>query len=457
MPRKKLGTAPIVRGAGPERKAIFFAAYDRAIREGKRSLEIYKEEKVLRVTAARWLSSRRDPAAAALRAQKKNLARRTGRPIGRPKSDRPGYVCSRCRQRPFETKEEHYATCRKFRCGRCGKLPSESKKEHYAKCKSFECARCRKRPRESKEQHYAKCKGSIYQCSYCGARPSEPKREHYAKCEGSKYKCSRCGARPSEPQAEHYAKCTGTGPGYRCHRCDKRPKVPSQEHRATCGARRYFCSHCLVEHSSACTTRSCPLCHKLFTETNLDEHLEHCLFRWCPQCNVPIHKDQYEVHLRVCSQTYCDNCRTQVPLDDVQEHKSECSARRGSDRIWGPEVAARLFAPNTCFPICSRTMSTMRAWVGEPLNTAIVDFEFWRVWTERIFPGSPVKPLQLAIANADGEWIIPVSTINYNVSIRWMHELGRTIISPYGIPLVYLVLCLQSARQDVLLISIKVP
>lgn len=63
------------------------------------------------------------------------------------------------------------------------------------------------------------------------------------------------------------------------------------------------------------------------------------------------------------------------------------------------------------------------------MNTVITDFEFFCVQSERLFPGYSQIPLQIAIANARGDWLIPTTTINYHVSIKSMLEEGRALNS----------------------------
>jgi hypothetical protein len=63
----------------------------------------------------------------------------------------------------------------------------------------------------------------------------------------------------------------------------------------------------------------------------------------------------------------------------------------------------------------------MKTWVEGPLNTVVADFEFvphiqWDQSSSKFY----CLPLQLAVANADGEWIIPATAINYSISKRAM-------------------------------------
>ncbi|KAL7784056.1 hypothetical protein V8C37DRAFT_413544 [Trichoderma ceciliae] len=52
----------------------------------------------------------------------------------------------------------------------------------------------------------------------------------------------------------------------------------------------------------------------------------------------------------------------------------------------------------------------MKLWADEPLNTAVIDFEY------TAGRKGHRKVLQMAIANAHGEWIVPSTNINYGTS-----------------------------------------
>ncbi|KAH8819303.1 hypothetical protein F5884DRAFT_848631 [Xylogone sp. PMI_703] len=52
----------------------------------------------------------------------------------------------------------------------------------------------------------------------------------------------------------------------------------------------------------------------------------------------------------------------------------------------------------------------MTAWMTNPKNTAIADFEFLT------FPGIGEYPCQVAIANGYGNWIVPPTTINHGIT-----------------------------------------
>jgi hypothetical protein len=70
----------------------------------------------------------------------------------------------------------------------------------------------------------------------------------------------------------------------------------------------------------------------------------------------------------------------------------------------------------------------MTAWALEPCNTAIADFEFsyFKSWDSTV-TDSMIVPMQMAIANGNGEWIVPVTSINYGMTKRAMLQKGNTL------------------------------
>lgn len=71
----------------------------------------------------------------------------------------------------------------------------------------------------------------------------------------------------------------------------------------------------------------------------------------------------------------------------------------------------------------------MEAWLKEPLNTVVADFEF--AWACRPREDSVVEleifPLQIAVANAHGDWVVPVTSINHDISKRALFAMGAKL------------------------------
>ena len=63
----------------------------------------------------------------------------------------------------------------------------------------------------------------------------------------------------------------------------------------------------------------------------------------------------------------------------------------------------------------------MEALLKYPSNTIVVDFEYM------VGPGFPLLPIQIAMANARGDWIVPATTINHGISKRELLERGNML------------------------------
>jgi len=67
----------------------------------------------------------------------------------------------------------------------------------------------------------------------------------------------------------------------------------------------------------------------------------------------------------------------------------------------------------------------MEAWLKYPSSIIVVDFEYM------VGPGFPLLPIQIAMANAHGDWIVPATTINHGISKRELLERGNMLGSVY--------------------------
>lgn len=68
----------------------------------------------------------------------------------------------------------------------------------------------------------------------------------------------------------------------------------------------------------------------------------------------------------------------------------------------------------------------MKGWTEEPLNTFVVDLNFFVTNWDKSPSEFALFPLQIAMANANGERIVPVTLINYGLSIRAMFDKGKS-------------------------------
>jgi hypothetical protein len=66
----------------------------------------------------------------------------------------------------------------------------------------------------------------------------------------------------------------------------------------------------------------------------------------------------------------------------------------------------------------------MTAWMEQPVNTTVVDFEFGNFFDGIYFP------FQVAIANGYGSWIVSETTVNHGVTKRAL-EKARLLTSGY--------------------------
>lgn len=67
----------------------------------------------------------------------------------------------------------------------------------------------------------------------------------------------------------------------------------------------------------------------------------------------------------------------------------------------------------------------MTAWMEQPANTMVADFEYI------ISPGAKLIPLQVAIADGYGKWIIPPTTIDHGITKGAFLDKTREISSAH--------------------------
>jgi hypothetical protein len=127
-----------------------------------------------------------------------------------------------------------------------------------------------------------------------------------------------------------------------------------------------------------------------------------CPARSCPGCRLLcFSREELTKHRKTCSYCVYRRCRrlSAVPEDYCELHVQLKKTRAS--------IAALLLDFRTRFPVTDNINRVMHAWTYEPLNTVVIDFEYT--------PGrsSHRRSLQLAIANANGEWIVPNTNINH--------------------------------------------
>ena len=218
-----------------------------------------------------------------------------------------------------------------------------------------------------------------------------PGEEHWKVCEY--FKCYRCQASwPVAEQDDHSKSCAKTLPSWcnDCHRC-----MPASE---------------IKGHKKACNTQR----YKAGTKEQIEAHLRECSRKRCSLCRRVIEIDGGHD----CPNSRCSLCLRDFPEATEDLHLAQCTGPKLKDcissetapRLNPSQVTSNLLSPATKYPISSGCISTMIAWLEQPVNTAIADFEFL------IFPGGRVIPFQVAIANGNGKWIVPRTTINHGVT-----------------------------------------
>lgn len=167
------------------------------------------------------------------------------------------------------------------------------------------------------------------------------------------------------------------------------------------------------------------MCRQSVEKSEISMHFQTCQYQQCPQCQVRIAAENYHLHLQSCALVYCRPCRTRVALDNLSNHRLVCAPADFYERNYNhlppmsdTLVTKNILASTTKFPALRGMKLTMEAWLKYPLRTIVADFEYMSG------TGLPPLPIQVAIANASGEWIIPVTTINHEISKRELLEWG---------------------------------
>jgi hypothetical protein len=170
---------------------------------------------------------------------------------------------------------------------------------------------------------------------------------------------------------------------------------------------------------ASCSTHKCLMCRRRIDGSEANMHFQTCQYQHCSQCNASITAEYYDLHLQSCTVAYCRACRTHVALGDLSKHQELCTLKKyrwKSTELLPPMsdtvVTKTILSPTTRFPVLLGMKRTMEAWLKYPSSTIVVDFEYM------VGPGFPLLPIQIAIANAHGDWIVPATPVNYRISKR---------------------------------------
>ena len=405
-------------------------------------------------------------------------------------------ACRKCRKPQDEKHDCGYKSC--YRCNIWG--PGHLHGTHLKICRFKRCWQCRtsKIPVELYDSHLNECKFRI--CTNClgpvpadtlDAHKAECQKRHCLKCKKPQdlaefdthmanctYRaCSQCNQRfPTEAKlAAHLAKCT-----YRyCHKCKFYRPLPTeaefQAHVATCSYRR-FCHGCrkwifekqVDTHKATCTSRYCHHCGLIYNLDQDGQTVHACAWVRCSTCRQRIKKSAYPSHRPDCTNLLFEKKRAlheigccswlktlssqlcphpQVPGQRLCKNHAKEYAFKGNSRQseYNTEVEQLRFRRillDTRLQSLLRKFSTMsiitKRWKERPKTVAVCDIEGTSM---RLQPTSEshLNVFQVAVRNADGDWIIEPTIIHHHVSKHDLHDhnkdalrYGRNFTKFYG-------------------------
>ncbi|KAI0426597.1 hypothetical protein F5Y09DRAFT_59364 [Xylaria sp. FL1042] len=192
--------------------------------------------------------------------------------------------------------------------------------------------------------------------------------------------CFRCGAGVlASVRLEHKIKCAKALPAM-CSKCTKHGTYIE-----------------ISQHEAVCETHVCPQCKVRGSKEKIEAHIKTCSRTRCARCSRTISLDENHD----CPFTKCPACRSRVHRDLNDEHLTYClrwKSTNASMRLSTEpgRASSTLLSETTKFPLLRGLICTMTAWMTNPENTAIADFEFFS------FPGVKEIPCQVAIVIESG-------------------------------------------------------
>lgn len=368
--------------------------------------------------------------------------------------------CSRC-GRYFKSGEVsgHQKACQWKKCNNCFK--------HTPLDQSHDCYRCYKAIKPGDfANHQESCQWR--KCRHCYRRkpPGEihdcPKKPPP---QPLKRACKQCRKRfPVDRIDEHTKECKFT----KCLDCQiSLPEValhdcpgPTSKCKGCCGR---FPTEEINEHIKECKFRKCPACEKVLAlgtfhncpkkdhirkkqcsgcaKSFLPDAVHICQFKRCSICLTPASKNEYPRHKRACSAVLCEKrnalrstgCCSWLtyvrsapcPHPKIEGHhycKKHADLRNFSNQFRkNTEAEQQRFR----YVLLGRhgkwldwqhaaLSESARRWVQQPKNVAICDIEACS--GGRMM--SPLNVFEVAIANAEGQWIIPPTIIHHQMTKR---------------------------------------
>lgn len=202
-------------------------------------------------------------------------------------------------------------------------------------------------------------------------------------------------------------------------------------------------------HLMDCDYQKCPRCTKCrIPNAEFEAHKARCSFQCCRQCVRVIRAEEYIQHAKSCSFYRCHRCNTsRIPLPDLKTHFKVCEYRlceychqktlkddlghicfdRSDVSLARTQRKLRenLLNPKINFPKTPSIEKVMILWSKSPYTTAVLDFEYH---SECLAEMKEKGVFQLAIANALGEWIVPPTTINHQISTSDLSSKGWKVL-----------------------------
>jgi hypothetical protein len=307
--------------------------------------------------------------------------------------------------------EAHLSTCQFKRCHACEKrIRVVDFDDHLKACRYHRCGRCRQ-----------------------SRIAVQDVAAHLITCQDFK-RCGSCDKLIRTVDFDDHGK---TCPYYHCSRCSRK-KIAAQD---------------VEVHRRTCQIVCCKRCGNRVRKDILSTHV--CITLKCTSCLRRIPSNQLREHESRCEYLMCTICHARLPNASVlQDHQGPCADRAREARyqlaiglekvgiqvyltrgIWGgyrrghdieagkKSLRVRLLDSKTYYPQSPSIRHVMNTWSNNPYTTVIADFEYH----SSLLPCMKHEGIfEIALANANGHWIIPPTSINHGISTLELCEKANT-------------------------------
>jgi hypothetical protein len=300
--------------------------------------------------------------------------------------------CSRCYERRITDLDGHNIVCQYFRCNNCkrARILLQDVEAHLNTCLELKiCRHCNERFRAvDVVEHSNSC--SHWRCDHCRLSFSLHEVEaHLRTCQSTR--CYKCNARFSKPELPHI--CAH----FKCKRCGRQQPLNQFE-----------------EHMSTCQFVRCGICHMRFSHTSIfEDHQGPCAER------------SRAARYQATSAVKNTAINRQVVAQIRQDLKVELTADTGT--ISKGLLSAMLLNSKSCYPQSPAIKRVMDAWTKTPHNVVIADFEYS---TRLLSTMKHECVFEIALANANGDWIVPPTSINHKITISELFQKGVAYLLP---------------------------